>query len=200
MRRFSVTAHLSMKWLALVVLFTVACLGCGHDASSATHRSQTLHFVIAPRAVAGVSVTPSTSFIRFRQAFSTLGVTGDAQFVIGGCRLTYAGIGLFASFDDLLTSGKGTANGCSSLGTIVANAPNWRTSNGLRIGMSLAELRSRYPHAYRGSVVSGNQRGVPSGSRIWELNSVSGHTATPILIAFVNRDKVAALGIEVVGH
>jgi hypothetical protein len=38
------------------------------------------------------------------------------------------------------------------------------------------------------------------GSSLWDLTMTSGHAAQPVLVAYVKNGRVAALGIDVVGH
>jgi hypothetical protein len=79
-------------------------------------------------------------------------------------------------------------------------APAWHTGKGLRIGATLRSLRRLFPKAYDNGKVAVTRWGAPVGSSLWDLTMTSGHAAQPVLVAYAKNGRVAALGIDVVGH
>ena len=76
----------------------------------------------------------------------------------------------------------------------------WRTAKGVRVGAALAALRRAYPRAFRFGAVGGEVARLVGRAALWELTQASGRAAQTILVVYVRRDRVVALGIDTVGH
>ena len=75
----------------------------------------------------------------------------------------------------------------------------WRTPNGVDVGASLPALRRAYPKAFDAGTVAARS-GIPVGATEWQLASTAGNAARSVLVAYVKRGRVAALGVRIIGH
>jgi len=178
--------------LAVLALTSPAC--ASHPATSG------LSFVIAANRLAGLRITPDTSYRQTLGYFSHTGRHGSS-FLDGLCRLRFEKIGLSVSFITL-AEGTATPAKCKFFPMAVATDSRWHTVNGLHVGATVASMRRKFPRAYNSGKIPGKHWGIPTGSTRWELtdSSSSSHAAHPILVAYVRGGHVAALGIDIVGH
>jgi hypothetical protein len=81
-----------------------------------------------------------------------------------------------------------------------------RENYGLRVGATVAAMGRLFPHAYKAAKIPGKHWGIPTQSTVWWLAKHesalrgSSHAARPVLVAYVRGGRVAALGIDIVGH
>jgi hypothetical protein len=158
-------------------------------------------FVIEARRLAGLRITPDTSYRRTLRHFARAGQRGSSSFPDGLCELRVEQIGLAATFFTL-AAGAATPANCRFFTAAVVTGSRWHTVNGLRVGAPLASLHRLFPRAYNSGKIPGKHRGIPTGSTVWWLanRSSSSQAARPVLAAYVRAGRVVALGIDVVGH
>lgn len=175
---------------ATFLALSIAAQGCGGG------RPVTL--VIGPRTLAGLAVSPATSFRQLRRFFDT---PASARFDSYGCRWRFRKLGLRAEFISF-AEGTATPETCDILLSALGTTPRWRTPRGLGIGATLHALRDAYPRANSWGEVGGTHWGIPASAVIWQLAAAphTGHAAHLVLFAYVKRGRVVALGLHVVGH
>jgi hypothetical protein len=176
---------------AALLAFCAVTQGCG-EAS----RPETV--VISPQRLAGLAVSPATSFRQLRRFFAT---PVSAGFDSYGCRLRFRKLGLRAEFISF-ADGTATPETCDIMSGAVATTPRWRTPRGLRVGATLHALHRVYPRADSFGEVGGTHWGLPAEAISWELAAAphTGHAAHLVLFAYGKRGRVVALGLQVVGH
>jgi hypothetical protein len=161
-----------------------------------------LSFVIAANRLAGLRITPDTSYRRTVRYFARAGLHGSSSFPDGLCRLRFGRIGLSMMFITL-AEGAATPASCKFSPLAVATGSRWHTANGLRVGAPIASLHRLFPRAYKTGKIPGKHWSIPTGSTVWWLAnrpSATSHAARPVLTAYVRDGRVAALDITIVGH
>jgi hypothetical protein len=186
--------------LLVLALSLISRASASHTATTASGAPSPVSFVIAADRIAGLRITPDTSYRRMVRYFARVGARGSSSFPEGLCRLRFEKIGLSTTFFTL-DAGAATPASCTFFGMAVVTDSRWHTTTGLRVGGPLASLRRIYPRAYNSGRTTGRHWSIPTGSTEWWLTShAPGHAAQPILIAYVRGGRVAALGINIVGH
>jgi hypothetical protein len=186
----------------LVVALSLISPACASTTTTPPSRpASQVSFVIAAHSIAGLRITPDTSYRRTLRYFAHTGQHGSSSFPDGLCRLRFAKLGLFATFRTS-AAGAGTPARCTFFGDAEVTGSRWHTANGLRVGATVASLRRLFPRAYNSGRIPGKHWGIPTGSARWELadGASSSRAARPILVAYVRAGRVAALGIDIVGH
>lgn len=182
-----------MRWLLVPSLLALCVVtqGCGQAS-----RPETV--VISPRKLDGLDLSPATSFRQMRRFFAT---PASAGFDSYGCRLRFRELGLRAEFFNF-ADGTATPQTCDILSGAAATTPRWRTPKGLRVGATSRDLHRAYPRAGSWGKVGGTHWGIPAGAITWELAAAphTGHAAHLVLVAYLKRGRVVALGLDVVGH
>jgi hypothetical protein len=193
-------ARVGVALLVLALALTSpAC--ASHTSTTASGATSGLSFVIAANRIAGLRITPDTSYRRALRYFARAGQRGSSSFPEGLCRLRFAKIGLFTTFFTH-AAGAATPVKCTFFGDAEVTGSRWHTANGLHVGATVASMRRLFPRAYNSGKIPGKHWGIPTGSTRWELTdgSSSSHAARPILVAYVRAGRVAALGINIAGH
>jgi hypothetical protein len=186
----------------LVLALSLISPACASDkTTSASRPGSRISFVIAANGIAGLRITPDTSYRRALRYFARAGERGSSSFPEGFCRLRFEKLGLFATFRTL-REGAGTPAKCTFFGDAQVIGSRWHTANGLRVGATVASLRRLFPRAYKSGKIPGKHWGIPTGSTVWYLRNLasSRQAARPVLVAYVRGGRVAALGIVIVGH
>jgi hypothetical protein len=197
-----VLARAPLGLALLVVALSLISPACSSSTRTPASRAGSrIPFVIAAHSLAGLRIGPDTSYRRTLRYFARAGQHGSASFSDGLCRLRFEKIGLSAAFA-ALAADSGTPATCTSFGAAVVTRSRWHTVNGLRVGATAASLRRIFPRAYNSGKIPGKHWGIPIGSTRWELTdgASSSHAARPVLVAYVRAGRVAALGIDIVGH
>jgi hypothetical protein len=189
--------------VGLLVAVSVISPACALPTTTPASRPESrISFVIGAHSLAGLRITPDTSYRRTLRYFARAGQRGSSSFPDGLCRLRVEKIGLSSTFFTLASNVATPAN-CTHFGGADVTGSRWHTANGLRVGASLASLRRIFPRAFDSGKIPRKRWGVvPVGSTRWELTdgASSSRAARPILIAYVRGGRVVALGIDVVGH
>jgi hypothetical protein len=182
-----------------LLLISPAC--AWRTTTPASHAGSRVSFVIGAHSLAGLRISPDTSYRRALRYLARAGQHGSSSFPDGLCRLRFKKIGLSTTFFTLAADTATPAN-CTHFGGAEVTGSRWHTANGLRVGATLASLRRIFPRAYNSGKIPGNHWSIPTGSTRWELTdgASSSHAARPILVAYVRGGRVAALGIDIVGH
>jgi hypothetical protein len=186
----------------LVVALSLISPACAlRTTTSPSHADSRVSFVIGAHSLAGLRISPDTSYRRALRYFARAGQHGSSSFPDGLCRLRFEKIGL-STTSFTLVADAGTPATCTHFGGAEVTGSRWHTAKGLRVGAPLASLRRIFPRAYNSGKIPGKHWGIPPGSTRWELadGASSSHAARPILVAYVRGGRVAALGIDVVGH
>ena len=180
-------------------LISPAC--ASRTTTTASQAGSRVSFLIGAHSLAGLRITPDTSYRRTLRYFARAGQQGSSSFPEGLCRLRFAEIGLYATFRTL-AQGAGTPAKCTLLGDAEVTGSRWHTPNGLHVGATVESMRRIFPRAFNSGKIPGKHWGIPTGSTRWELTggSSSSHAARPILVAYVRGGHVAALGINIAGH
>jgi hypothetical protein len=184
-------------------LISPAC--ASRTTTPASQADSRISFVIGAHSLAGLRITPDTSYRRVLRYFARAGQRGSSSFPEGLCRLRFAKIGLSTSFITL-AEGAATPAKCTFGIMAVVTGSRWHTANGLRVGAPMASLRRLFPRAYNSGKIPGKHWSIPTGSTVWWLANHesalqgSSHAARPVLAAYVRGGRVAALGITIVGH
>jgi hypothetical protein len=184
-------------------LISPAC--ASHTTTPASQGGSRVSFVIGAHSLAGLPISPDTSYRRVLRYFARAGQHGSSSFPDGLCRMRLAKIGLATTFITLWP-GAATPAKCRFGIMAVVTGWRWHTANGLRVGATVAAMRRLFPRAYKTAKIPGKHWSIPTGSTEWwlanyasALHSTS-HAARPVLAAYVRGGRVAALGIEIVGH
>lgn len=187
--------------LLVVAGSLISLVRAAETTMSASHPGSGTSFVIAARSLAGLGITPDTSYRRMLRYFTRAGEHGFSSFPDGLCQLRFEKIGL-STTSFTLAEGAATPAKCTFFMMAVVSGSRWHTANGLRVGATVASLRRLFPRAYNSGRIPGKHWGIPTGSTRWELadGASSSHAARPILVAYVRAGRVAALGIDIVGH
>jgi hypothetical protein len=186
----------------LVVAGSLISLACASGTTtSASHPGSRISFVIAANRIAALRITPDTSYRRTLRHFTHAGQRGSSSFPDGLCRLRFEKIGLSTAFFTLVAD-VATPGNCRHFLDAVVTGSRWHTANGLHVGAPLGSLRRLFPRAYNSGTIPGKHWGIPMGSTVWYLTNLasSRHAARPVLVAYVRGGRVAALGINIVGH
>ena len=185
----------------LVLVLSLIAPACASRTTTASNMGNRISFIIAANRIAGLRITPDTSYRRTLRYFARTGHRGSSSFPDGLCRLRFEKIGLFATFRTLAEGGATPAN-CTFFLDAVVTGSRWHTANGLHVGASLASMRRLFPRPYKTGKIPGKHWGIPTGSTVWWLayHVSSSHAARPVLAAYVRGGRVAALGIDIVGH
>jgi hypothetical protein len=169
------------------------------------HPDSRVSFVIGAHSLAGLPITPDTSYRRVLRYFARAGQHGSSSFPDGFCRVRFEKIGLSVSFFTL-AEGAATPANCTFGIMAVAVGSRWHAASGLHVGATVAAMRRLYPRAYKTEKIPGEHWSIPTGSTVWWLanheSAVHGasHAARPVLAAYVRGGRVVALGIDIVGH
>ena len=126
----------------------------------------------------------------------------STSFSPGFCFLVSRGVGLqllFARIDGHPKSA-GTPATCNFFEEATVSGSDWHTRNGLRIGAAFGVLRRLFPEARSLWEVSQTRWGEPARSQVWWLSQAPGFGRRAMLVAFVKKSHVAALGVWIVGH
>jgi hypothetical protein len=107
---------------------------------SASRPGSQISFVIAANRIAGLRITPDTSYRRALRYFARASERGSSSFPDGFCRLRFGKIGLSITFFTL-AAGAGTPAKCKFFGDAQVTGSRWQTANGLRVGATVASLR-----------------------------------------------------------
>ncbi|HEY2355470.1 MAG TPA: hypothetical protein VGH79_11300 [Gaiellaceae bacterium] len=184
--------------LAVVSVLAVALSACGGSAPTVQRAS----FVIGADSLAGLPMSPGTSYLGASRYFERKGFRSSRRITRDGdCRLELKTIGFSADFWSF--ANRATPRKCTDFGGAFASGPRWHTANGLRVGASVAELHRLFPHALSGGPWNGSWWGPGVGVNGWYLGPkwpANNHAAHTILIAYVKDGRVFALGEEVSGH
>jgi hypothetical protein len=182
--------------LAIPAIVAVSVLAASPIVPRAAARIPELE--IGSRSVAGFSVDAATPYARALRYFNRVAGPPDSTFAAGACTLRYRSIGLVLGFVALDPTRPASAATCTFSRAVVTDR-RWRTPGGLEVGASLAAMRRAYPKAFEAGTVAGSP-GIPVGAKEWQLASAAGNAARPVLVAYVKRSRVAALGIRIAGH
>jgi hypothetical protein len=183
--------------IASTLAFCFAALACSFERSTPSgQRERQASFVIGARMLGGLAISPDTSFRRMRSFF---GSPASESFGPGWCRLQFRNLGLDASFTSF-REGVATPANCKFFNSAVATTREWRTTKGVRAGTTLRALRRAYPRAFRSGEVGGEVARLIGRATAWHLTPASGQSAQTILVAYVKRGRIVALGIKTVGH
>jgi hypothetical protein len=106
------------------------------------HAESHLPFVIEAHRLAGLRITPDTSYRRALRYFARAGERGSSSFPDGLCRPQFDRIGLAITFITL-AAGAATPANCTFSPMAVVTGSRWHTTNGLHVGVRLALLRTR---------------------------------------------------------
>lgn len=101
------------------------------------HAGSRVSFVIGARSLAGLPISPDTSYRRVLRYFARAGQHGSSSFPDGLCRLRFEKIGLSTSFITL-AEGAATPAKCRFGIEAVVTGSRWHTANGLHVGAPLA--------------------------------------------------------------
>ena len=102
--------------VSLVLALSVVSSACSsHTRTTASGAASPLSVVIAANRIAGLRITPDTSYQQTRRYFARAGQHGSSSFPDGLCRLRFAKIGLSMAF---ITLAEGAA-------TPAASSPRW---------------------------------------------------------------------------
>jgi hypothetical protein len=186
----------------LVIAGSLISLACAAETTtSASPPGSRISFVIATNRVAGLRITPDTSYRGTLRYFARAGQHGSSSFPDGLCRLRLGKIGLSTVFFTLVADVT-TPRNCRHFPDAVVTGSRWRTANGLRVGATVASLRRLFPRAYNSGKIPGRRWGIPTGSTVWYLTNLasSRQAARPVLVGYVRGGRVVALGIRIVGH
>lgn len=135
----------------------------------------------------------------------TGGLRSKATFTTNACQVTYPSIGLYASFESIdinpirHTLLRATPRSCTILGVVVASSVRWETPVGLRVGDQEARIRLLYPHR-KLFAATARIPGLPIVATTWILAESRQLGIRPWLVAYVHKERVVALGIQMVGH
>jgi hypothetical protein len=187
--------------VSLVLALSVISAGCSsHTRTTASDAASRVSFVIAANRIAGLRITPDTSYQQTLRYFARAGQHGSSSFPDGLCRLRFERIGLSMTFITL-AEGATPAN-CKFSPMAVVTTPRWHTPNGLHVGATFQSLRRLFPRPYKTGKIRGKHWSIPTGSTVWWLayRVSSSHAARPVLAAYVRGGRVVALGIDIVGH
>lgn len=188
--------------LALSLALSLISPACAsRTTTTASHAASRVSFVIGAHSIAGLRIAPDTSYRRMLRYFTRVGQPGSSSFPNGLCRLRFGKIGLSTTFFTLIEERATPAN-CTHFMMAVVTGSRWHTANGLHVGAPLASMRRIFPRAYNSGKTEGKHWSIPTGSTVWWLtrHARSSHAAQPILVAYVRGGRVAALGIDIVGH
>jgi hypothetical protein len=156
-------------------------------------------FLLKDDDLAGVHVTPATSYKKVARYLSGIDSSLVKSFPAGGCRLAARKIGLKVGFSDLTASGAGTPVACEFFFAI-ATSDHWHTANGLRVGNSINTMRRLFPKALNVGKIPGRHWGIPVHSVGWWLDGATESPAHTVLEAYTRDSRVVAIGIGIVGH
>lgn len=141
--------------------------------------------------------------VPFSDAIRHFGPAGGAgatqRFIDGGCTVRYPALGLSLWYvgNPLL---KGTPQTCRYFQSAAVSGPGWHTANGLAVGDTTMKLRHLFPHVYN-TRHPGPKWDSPRGSIQWDITiTCCGGGRRPALYAMVKGGRIAALGIQMVGH
>lgn len=187
--------------LLLAVVLAVASANAPAAVRRATRPSD-VSYVIGSNVVGGLSVGGTTSYQQVVRYFARVGLPPFASsFSIWGCTIRSQRSGLAFEFDSDIVAyvirHRATAATCTTFGRASVTSPRWHTANGLRVGASLPTMRSFYPHAFDNGLGK-----PPPGVRNWCAYWVlaAPQNPGPALFAYTTRGRIAALGIELIGH
>jgi hypothetical protein len=175
---------------------------CASDATTTdSGAASPVSFVIAANRIAGLRITPDTSYRQTLRYFAHADQHGSSSFPDGLCRLRFEKIGLSMTFITL-AEGAATPANCEFSPMAVVTGSRWHTPNGLHVGAPFQSLRRLFPRRYETGKIPGKHWSIPTGSTVWWLGYrvSSSHAARPVLAAYVRGERVVALGIDIVGH
>ena len=168
-------------------------------AASSRGQVNTASFLIGTQTVGGLEVADATMIDAFR-FFARAHLSSTARFSPGECGLAAPAIRLKLEFARLDSNGIGTPSTCRFLFEAVVLDPRWHTANGLRVGASASELKQLFPKARRFGVVPHTAMAAPHGANEWLLSHGAVAGVPELLLAFVARSRVVALGTGRAGH
>jgi hypothetical protein len=148
----------------LVLALSLISTACASHTTTASGAASRLSFVIAASRLAGLRITPDTSYRRTLRFFARAGQRGSSSFPDDLCRLRFEKIGLFATFMTL--DGAAAPAKCAFFLDAVVTGSRWHTANGLHVGASLASMRRLFPRPYKTGKIPGKHWGIPRG-RLW---------------------------------
>jgi len=190
----------------IVLALSMTCSACAsRTARPASESGSRVAFVIGAHSLAGLPITPDTSYRRMLRYFAQAGQRGSSAFPDGLCRLRLKKVGLSTSFITLAGDTAMPANCTFGIMAVVIGS-RWHTANGLQVGAPAASLRRLFRRAYNSGRIPGKHWSIPTGSTVWWLANHesalhgSSHAARPVLVAYLRGGRVAALGITIVGH
>ena len=191
----------SVVGLLPVALSLISPACASHTTTPSSQAGSRVSFVIGAHSIAGLPIAPDTSYRRMLRYFTRVGQPSFLSFANGLCRLRFAKIGLSITFFTLAAGG-GTPAKCKFLGDAEVTGSRWHTANGLHVGASFQSLRRLFPRPHKVGKVPGKHWSIPTGSTEWWLGYrvSSSHAARSVLAAYVRDGRVAALGIDIVGH
>jgi hypothetical protein len=187
---------------SLVLALSLLSPACASSSTTpASHAASRVSFVIGTHSLAGLRITPDTSYRRMLRYFSRAGQPGSSSFPDGLCRLRFEKIGLSTTSSTLIAD-RATPSNCTHFMMAVVTGSRWHTANGLHVGATFQSLRRLFPRPYKVAKIPGKHWSIPTGSTEWWLgyHVSSSHAARPVLAAYVRDGRVAALGIDIVGH
>jgi hypothetical protein len=178
---------------------SLALIVVAHGSAAPVAGREPASLVIAADRIGPLQIDPATSYRGVVRAFAR---PASVRFDADGCRLRFGKIGLFVNLMTLDDRRAGTPATCRFFLAAAVTGRRWRTPNGLRVGAPLRSLRRLFLRAFDSGKIPGRHFGIPVASTRWELTQGSPaiHAAHPILVAYVREGRVAALGVDVVGH
>lgn len=193
------TVRRALLLVALAIVLAVACAANTRATVGRTTRPSNLSHVIGPNAVGGLPIGGTTSYRQVVRYFARAGLpTFAASFSVWGCTLRSPS-GLAFQFDSLayIAHRRATAATCTTFGRASLTSSQWHTKNGLRVGASLQTMRNLYPHAFDNGLGK-PPPGVANWCAYWALDAP--RNPGPALFAYTTHGRIAALGIELIGH
>jgi len=163
-----------------------------------------IKYTVTERAVSDVTISPYLTYNGVLRHFEKLGLSHPiSSFSVWGCTLRWPEAGLAFEFDGpLIAIGerqRATPRVCIMFGRATVTGSGWQTDTGLRVGTSVAELRSFYPNAFDDGLGK-PPAGVRNWCAYWSLEAPTTPGGGPALMACTTHGRVAALFVEIVGH
>jgi hypothetical protein len=131
-------------------------------------------------------------------ALKHFGSEGVESLDLGGCELRYPQLGLTLWWvGDPLT--RGTRASCQHFQEGAVVGKGWHTKKGLAIGDPTSKLVRLYPHAY--DTRRAGPKWSARGSTQWDITiTCCGGGERPALSVMVERGRIVAMFVEMVGH
>jgi hypothetical protein len=135
------------------------------------------------------------------EAVQHFGAAGArTHFDDAGCTLRYPKLGVSLWYLQANVFVNGTPKNCVHFEGASVTSTGWHTRNGLFVGDPTSKLRRLFPHVYD-TRHAGPKWDTPSGSIQWDITiTCCGGGERPALSAMVERGRVVAFVVEMVGH